>query len=390
MASARQLASGKWQGRYRDGSGKWRSAGVWPREKQALAKAQAAEDKERSSPTDSESQRITWGEWEEKWESARRVAESTKARDDGRLRNHVRPKWAHVKLKDITTHGVQVWLRELEDGGLAPSTVIKCYHLLSSSLKAAVAARMIDKSPCVGVVLPKSGAPLERYLTDEEVRDITYHMSARDTFAVHLFLGTGVRLGEGLGLHWESVDLAHNTVAISRSWDPIGQQIKSTKSYGNRVVPISRELSKMLESELESRGLGRPAPVQYVRSARAHTGLVLPGLRVLKGVEGRPMDGDNFRHRWEAAIADANSLRIKQKRMPIPPARVHDLRHTYASRLVQAGVPLMAVKELLGHQSIVTTQRYAHLATTQWDSIRAALGDTPKGYGLRATKRATP
>ena len=49
------------------------------------------------------------------------------------------------------------------------------------------------------------------------------------------------------------------------------------------------------------------------------------------------MDGDNFRHRWEAAIADANSLRIKQKRMPIPPARVHDLRHTYASRLVQAG-----------------------------------------------------
>ena len=229
MASVRKLESGKWQGRYRDASGKWRSAGVWPREKQALAKAQAAEDKERANPTDVESQKITWGEWEPRWESARRVAESTKGRDRGRLEKHVRPKWAHVKLKDITTHGVQVWLRELEDGGLAPSTVIKCYHLLSSSLKAAVAARMIDKSPCVGVVLPKSGSPLERYLTDEEVRDITYHMSTRDTFAVHLFLGTGVRLGEGLGLHWESVDLAHNTVAISRSWDPVGQQIKSTK-----------------------------------------------------------------------------------------------------------------------------------------------------------------
>lgn len=390
MASARQLASGKWQGRYRDASGKWRSAGVWPREKQALAKAQAAEDKERSSPTDSESQRITWGEWEEKWESARRVAESTKARDDGRLRNHVRPKWSHVKLKDITTHGVQVWLRELEDGGLAPSTVIKCYHLLSSSLKAAVAARMIDKSPCVGITLPKSGPPLERYLTDQEIADITFHLSARDTFAVYLFLGTGMRLGEGLGLHWESVDLAHNTISICRSWDPTGQQIKSTKSYGNRVVPISKELAKMLKSELEARGPGRPAPVKYVRSARAHTGLVMPGLRVIGGVEGRPMDGDNFRHRWEAAIADASAILKKQKKMPIPPARVHDLRHTYASRLVQAGVPLMSVKELLGHESIVTTQRYAHLATTQWDSIRAALGDTPKGYGRRATKRATP
>ena len=59
MASVRKLASGKWQGRYRDASGKWRSAGVWPREKQALAKAQAAEDKERANPTDVESQKIT-------------------------------------------------------------------------------------------------------------------------------------------------------------------------------------------------------------------------------------------------------------------------------------------------------------------------------------------
>ncbi|MFE3024024.1 tyrosine-type recombinase/integrase [Nocardia tengchongensis] len=55
------------------------------------------------------------------------------------------------------------------------------------------------------------------------------------------------------------------------------------------------------------------------------------------------------------------------------PVRPHDLRHTYAGRLVRAGIPLQQVQKLLGHASIRTTQRYASLGDSQWEQVRAAL-----------------
>ncbi|MGP4018295.1 tyrosine-type recombinase/integrase [Saccharopolyspora sp. 5N708] len=55
-----------------------------------------------------------------------------------------------------------------------------------------------------------------------------------------------------------------------------------------------------------------------------------------------------------------------------------DLRHTYASWILQDGVPIEALSKLLGHASVTTTERYSHLADTQWDAVRAALDGKPK------------
>ncbi|MBM4551541.1 hypothetical protein GS445_18100 [Rhodococcus hoagii] len=76
---------------------------------------------------------MTWGEWkhtgklagDRSWYRRTRLADSQK---------HVDPKWGEVKLNKITGHGIQVWLREIEDAGLSASSVQKCFHLLSSSL----------------------------------------------------------------------------------------------------------------------------------------------------------------------------------------------------------------------------------------------------------------
>lgn len=94
-------------------------------------------------------------------------------------------------------------------------------------------------------------------------------------------------------------------------------------------------------------------------------GLVVPSRR------GVPPDGHNSLARdWKPACAYAG----------VHDARLRDLRHTYASRLVRAGVPLLQVSKLLGHGSITITERYSHLATSQWDAVRAALdsGDAAK------------
>ncbi|WJJ10414.1 tyrosine-type recombinase/integrase [Prescottella equi] len=368
MAWTRQLPSGNYQGMFRDAAGVVRSAGSHSTKAAALRHAGKAEADERDAPTDAQLARMTWGQWKDHWLAHRRVAASTKYKDERRIDKHVEPKWGKVKLRSITRHGVQGWLRELEDGGLSPASVVRCYHLLSSSMKAAEAARAIAYNPCKGVRLPKSGPAPERYLSDAELDAITDELDhENDKLAVRLLVGTGLRLGEAIGLHWESVDLARRVVTVRWSWDPVGHQMKAPKSYQKRAVPISKELAIALRTELDAHGPGSPAPVEYV-GKKPRTGVVLRPLRVLGGVEGKPMDPASFRIRWEDAIEAAVVDDVA-----IPAARIHDLRHTFASRLVRAGVPLYAVKELLGHQSIVTTERYAHLADSQWSMVRGVL-----------------
>jgi integrase len=92
--------------------------------------------------------------------------------------------------------------------------------------------------------------------------------------------------------------------------------------------------------------------------AKCRSGLVLTGRL------GGPLNGKNFgRRQWGDACEAAG----------VGDARLHDLRHTFASWLVQDGVPLQEVQRLLGHASIVTTQRYSHLGTSQHDRVLAAL-----------------
>ncbi|MCF8784176.1 tyrosine-type recombinase/integrase [Rhodococcus ruber] len=379
MAWTRQLPSGRYQGMYRDAAGRIRSAGTFDRKKDAMNAAATKEQSEQLSPTSAEAARLTWGDWEPRWLAARRVAPGTLARDQLRLAKHVRPRWENTRLRDITAHQIQTWLRELEDTGLSPSTVTKCFHLLSSSLRAAVHARLLTTSPATGVKLPKQGQHLDRFLTDAELGELLYELDPPDVLVVELLVGTGLRLGEALGLHWESVDLLARTLRVTRSWDSVGRTMKPPKSWQQRTVPISQRLAKMLQDELTARGPGTPADVAYDPKVTARTGLVLRGRR-----GNNPLDGAKLRVRWERAFTHANARLATDGREEITAARLHDLRHTYASRLVQAGVPILAVKDLLGHQSVLTTQRYSHLANSQWDAVRAVLGDGP----ARAARRA--
>ncbi|MFE7742606.1 tyrosine-type recombinase/integrase [Nocardia sp. NPDC057455] len=69
-----------------------------------------------------------------------------------------------------------------------------------------------------------------------------------------------------------------------------------------------------------------------------------------------------------------NRLRGQEQESPSDRrVRLHDLRHTYASRLLERGIPIEDVSRLLGHASVTTTMRYAHRAKSRWDSVRAAL-----------------
>ncbi|WP_327141355.1 tyrosine-type recombinase/integrase [Nocardia sp. NBC_01327] len=293
--------------------------------------------------------------------------EGTQKIDDHRINKHLVPKWGTVLLTDIAQPDIQDWVAELRKT-LAPTTVEKCYRLLSASMKSALQAEVVTVNPCHDIELPKPGPTPERYLEDDEFNALRAPLDDFDQLVVDVLIGTGMRMGEVQGLHREHIDLKRKTISIEWAWDKAAKRMKSPKDYERRVIPIGEGLTKILAATIKRNGLGVPAPVRYVEDGRA----IRSGL-LLAHTDDRPFDQDNFRDRFLAAtrvtwVGDGEDKRRLGK------VRPHDLRHTYAGRLVRAGVPLQQVQKLLGHSSIRTTQRYATLSDSQWNQVRQVLG----------------
>ena len=153
---------------------------------------------------------------------------------------------------------------------------------------------------------------------------------------------TGLRLGELAALRWREVDLDGRRVTVRH------REASRTKSRRDRVVPLARTAGEAL------RGLADG------RSGRDADDLVFTG------AGSGPLNKE---------YASKSFLRYRRRAGLGEEIHFHSLRHTCASWLVQGGVALVRVKEILGHASIQTTMRYAHLApTTMLDEVDRAMG----------------
>ena len=141
----------------------------------------------------------------------------------------------------------------------------------------------------------------------------------------------GLRRGELLALRWRDVDFARRKLVVRRAVSG-DVEVTSTKSRRAREVPLPDQAAGALD-RLSQRGDFTSAD-DYVFVNRL----------------GRRLDGSALRRRVERA-RDAAGL---------PPLRFHDLRHTYGSQLVAAGIDLASVKAAMGHSRITTTERYLH------------------------------
>ena len=336
----------------------------------ALGKAQAAEDAARARKP---KETMTWGEWRERWTPTRTVEASTLTRDNHRIDTHIAPRWDDVMLGDIDRPSVQEWVRDLskqkEDGGsgLSASTVRKTVGVLSASLKAAMRDGLLDANPCTALEYPAIPPSPERWLSDVEVEAIRAVLADSYLFTFELLLGTGCRWGEVCGIHWDDVDLTRRTVTVRWAWERRERYMKAPKSGKVRTVPIGQRLTEILEERLGMEGLGEPPSVEYKNGRSPLYGLVL------RTDKGTPPNGTSFAHGLTAA-GKAAFVGSGKDRRRVGNVRPHDLRHTYASRLVQSGVPLDTVSKLIGHSSVLVTQRYASAAESQWDAVRNALG----------------
>lgn len=363
MAWTRTLPSGKYQGLYRDGAGKVRTVadGPFTHKRAAERAASAAELESRSlgwrSP---DAGRRTWGEWCAEWWPTRTVEASTLKTDAGRRDLHLMPRWGNVELANITRHDIKAWAAELQTRRSA-STVQRIVHLLSASLVAAVDAEILQSNPASRLKLGGGAASIERYLTREEFSAALEHLDEPYAQMAILLTCTGLRWSEAAGLHWSRVDERRGVIEISEVWDAASSAMKPyPKGRKRRHVPLPTWV------DLGERR-GGVCGYEHV-GPQCRSGLVVTTER------GAHLDNSKFRKAWVRALEAAG----------VGHARPHDLRHTYASWLIQDGVPLAEVGRLLGHVSPLTTQRYTHLADVPSQRVLQALGGDPRAAARAA------
>ncbi|UEA61431.1 site-specific integrase [Gordonia otitidis] len=230
-------------------------------------------------------------------------------------------------------------------------------------------AGLLSTNEATALNLPTIPPSPERWLSGDELDAIRAVLAESYLFTFELLVGTGTRWGEAVGLHYDDVDLHRKTIRIRWAWDRRNHLMKSPKTRQTRTVPISDRLANLIQERLDADGLGTPPDVEYQGGRRPLYGLVL------RGTNGLPVNPTSFAHGLTAAgNAAFVGAEGRKDRRRVGAVRTHDLRHSWASSLVQKGVPIDTVSKLLGHSNLTTTQRYADAADSQWDAVRNALG----------------
>lgn len=349
MAWTRKLPSGKYQGRYRNLNNDVRSAGTFTQEKQAQKEAERVESEQRQpGAVNLDGGKIRWGDWFDSWHEARIVAYSTDENYRSTVENHIRPHWGNTKLADIEPIGVSRWVKQLSKDGASPYTIRNAVTLFKGSLNAAVNANRLVRNPATGVRLPDMPDAVERFLTRDEVEVITFYLDGLNALIVWTAVQTGMRFGEIAGLHWSRVDLDRGVIQVVEKFDQKAKRIDPVpKDKEKRTVPLPPELVTKLRRHRDGAAPARTCGLR-------HTAGRCTGDLVFRGPRGAAIQSAA----WGVGPW-ARSLKLAGIEDRVRP---HDLRHTYASWLIQDGVPLADIAPVMGHSDIEMSRRYAHLS----------------------------
>jgi integrase len=231
--------------------------------------------------------------------------------------------------------------------GLAPKTVRNVHGVLVKAFKDAVRWGRVIRNPCDSADPPAAKSPEMKAWTADELRAFTAATSSHRWAGVWALLATtGMRRGEMLGLRWSDVDLDAGTVTIRSTRIRYGTTIaRSTPktARGNRTIAIG------------------PATVSVLRAWRR----AQAEDRLLMGAGWRNDDDLVVTHADGAAPnpeAFSNLFGDLVKHAGLRPVRLHDVRHSYATAALAAGVPVKVVSQRIGHADVgVTLKVYAHV-----------------------------
>lgn len=289
------------------------------------------------------------GEWIESTLEASDRKATTKAMYATITRKHiVGAKIGAKPLDKLRPSHIDAWKVELQGRGLSESTIRTAYTILRALLDSAVRDRALAQNPVHAVRRPKVTAMEAAYLKPEQVRSLlTAAEGSRYAPLFALLVHTGLRRGEALALHWSDVDLdakllrVHGTLARVDG-ELIVTETKTPKS--RRAVPLSPTAERLLRDIRTRQAAERlRAGTMWQRTPYIFTTEL-----------GEPCDPRNA----------LRALKVAANRAGLPSTvGLHTLRHSAASVMLTAGVPLKVVSEVFGHASIaITGDVYGHVS----------------------------
>lgn len=342
---------GSWQARYRDNTGK-QKARNFPKKKDADDFLDDVRTQVRrrtyNDPKRGEITLTTW--WETWWPAQPKGRTTTRNRKLSAWNAHVSKKWGAVRLCDIEYMEVQGWLTNDVKGY---HTRKKVLELLRAMCRDAVRdGKRIPFNPCAEIVIdpPDRKHPDElRPPTRAQVALIREHMAMYYQPLVVFLEETGMRWGEATGLRWCHVDLEAKHIKVkevlSEDSGKIFRQPAPKTDRGFRTVPLTPEAVVAVQTMANR---WRPLSTQ---SAIGDGHDMCVGELVFRGPQGGLLTRHNFRRTWLPAIQAAGLARKvvgESGRLEWWP-HVHDLRHTFATRLKDLGVPEKDVQTIMGH-----------------------------------------
>jgi integrase len=267
---------------------------------------------------------------------------------------NVNPARLNAYYADLLASG-----RRVGDGGLAPKTVRNVHSMLHKALTDAMRWGHLPRNPASLASPPKPGRPEMKVWSPEQLRQfVTSTREDRLAAAWLLLVTTGMRRGEVLGLTWDNVDFSNARLAVVQSLSVVNYhdvrliQPKTTK--GRRSIALDPTTIGALQAHRVRQAAERLAWGEGWNDSDL----------VFTRENGSLIHPQRMTSWFEQYARDANLPRI----------RLHDLRHSYATAALAAGVPAKVVSERLGHASVmITLDTYSHVLPSMQEDAASSV-----------------
>ena len=241
-----------------------------------------------------------------------------------------------IRLSQIDNIVLRGWLAELHDRRLSKTSVVRKLAAVRSFFQYCLKRRICDDNPASVVSRPKLDSAVPGFLTEGEIEQFLdlpkkdARLGPRDRAIFELFYATGIRVSELVGLDLADVGLDERLIRVRG------------KGKKERIVPFGRTAAACLAAYFETR--------PDLRKGNCDESAVFLNYR-----------GERITPRSVERLV-AKYIRKTAVRRKISP---HSLRHSFASHLLGRGADLRVIQELLGHESLGTTQKYTHIDLPQ-------------------------
>lgn len=359
----RKRTDGRWEARYTTGfnpvTGKQTQRSIYGKTQREVREQLAQITTELDTGTYIEPSQMTLEQWldiwlqdymlDKKWSTIKHYKAQVKA--------HILPALGRIPLAQLDPHRIQSFYNGLLRGGLSAKSVRNVHGILSKCLSIAMRLEYLRRNPAQLVTLPRVDHKEIKPLTDEQVQRM-FSIAGNDGYGMllKLVMFTGLRLGEAIGLTWDSVDFTKRRLTVSKQL-----QKRPEADGGFTFTPLKNNKTRVI------------APAPYVLDLLRQWQQTQAEDRLRAGWEWQGWKSERERSTsfvFTTAVGTHlhpqtvyNHFKKLAVQVDAPNARVHDLRHTYAVLSLQNGDDVKTVQNNLGHATAAfTLDVYGHVS----------------------------